>query len=204
MYKLFFKRLLDIVFSFIALVVLLPLLIIISILVRLKLGSPVIFKQERPGFNEKIFTIYKFCSMKNFKSENGVLLPDDKRLTSFGKKLRATSLDELPELWNIFKGDMSLVGPRPLSVKYLPYYYDNERTRHTVKPGLTGLAQINGRNSISWEDKFRFDIQYVNKVSFILDIKIVLNTIVKVLKKKDIGQADKAPISLHLLRQNKD
>ena len=163
-------------------------LIIIAILVRIKLGSPVIFKQERPGKNEKIFTLYKFRTMTNKKDENGNLLPDEKRLTKFGKILRSTSLDELPELFNILKGDMAIVGPRPLLKEYLPLYDEEQKHRHDVRPGLTGLAQISGRNSISWEEKFEEDIKYVKKITFINDVKIVLKTIVKVFKREGISQ----------------
>ena len=151
MYRLFFKRFLDFTLSLIAIIILSPIYIIVAILIRIKLGSPVIFCQERPGKDEKVFKMYKFRTMTDAKDENGNLLPDDIRLTSFGKKIRATSLDELPELFNILKGDMSLIGPRPLLVKYLPYYTDEERHRHDVRPGLTGLAQISGRNYLSWK-----------------------------------------------------
>ena len=202
-YEKYIKRLIDIVLSGCALVVLSPILLLVALLVRIKLGSPVIFKQKRPGLNEEIFEMYKFRSMTDERDENGELLPDEVRLTSFGKKLRSTSLDELPELINIFKGDMSIVGPRPLSVVYLPYYTKIERQRHTARPGLTGLAQINGRNALSWEEKFRYDIEYVNKVSFTLDIKIFLSTFQKVLKKENIGQAEEAPVSLHIERGKK-
>lgn len=163
-----------------------PIYLIVAILVRIKLGSPVIFKQERPGKDEKIFKMYKFRSMTSETDEEGNLLPDDVRLTSFGKKLRATSLDELPEIFNILKGDMSIVGPRPLLVEYLPYYKNEERHRHDVRPGLTGWAQINGRNATSWEERFRKDLQYVEKMTLTFDLKIVLKTIKKVVKKSDI------------------
>ncbi len=186
MYAKYIKRVLDLILSLMALIILMPLMIIIAILVRIKLGSPVIFKQERPGKNEKIFTLYKFRTMTNKKDENGNLLPDEKRLTKFGKILRSTSLDELPELFNILKGDMAIVGPRPLLVKYLPYYTDEERHRHDVRPGLTGLAQIHGRNTTSWKDRFKYDIDYVRNITFLGDIKILLKTIVKVVKKEDI------------------
>lgn len=186
MYAKYIKRVLDLILSLMALIILMPLMIIIAILVRIKLGSPVIFKQERPGKSEKIFTLYKFRTMTNKKDENGNLLPDEKRLTKFGKILRSTSLDELPELFNILKGDMAIVGPRPLLVKYLPYYTDEERHRHDVRPGLTGLAQIHGRNTTSWKDRFKYDIDYVRNITFLGDIKILLKTIVKVVKKEDI------------------
>jgi undecaprenyl phosphate N,N'-diacetylbacillosamine 1-phosphate transferase len=188
-YKRFIKRSMDFVLSLLAIIVLSPLMIIIAVLVRIKLGSPVLFKQERPGLNEKIFTMYKFRTMTNQRDENGNLLPDSLRLTKFGKMLRSTSLDELPELFNILKGDMSLVGPRPLAVSYLPFYNTIEKQRHNVKPGLTGLAQVNGRNSIGWEQKFKYDYYYVNNISFILDIKIIVKTFVKVIKRKGIGIA---------------
>lgn len=187
LYGKYIKRLLDIIFSTLALVVLGPLLGITALLVRKKLGSPVVFKQARPGMNEKIFYLYKFRSMTNAVGEDGRLLPDAQRLTKFGKFLRASSLDELLELVNIIKGDMSIVGPRPLSVYYLPHYPTDLRRRHDVRPGLTGLAQINGRNNLSWEDRFAFDIKYVDNMSFGLDVKIVLYTILKVLKRADVS-----------------
>lgn len=202
-YEKYIKRILDIVLSGLALIILSPVIAIVALLVRVKLGSPVIFKQERPGLNEKIFKMYKFRSMTDERDENGELLPDEDRLPSFGKKLRSTSLDELPELVNIFKGDMSIVGPRPLSVVYLPYYTEEERIRHTVRPGLTGLAQINGRNAISWEEKFRYDIEYVKNISLGLDISVFFGTIGKVLKREGIGQAEEAPVSLHIERKDK-
>lgn len=202
-YEKYIKRILDIVLSGLALIILSPVITIVALLVRVKLGSPVIFKQERPGLNEKIFKMYKFRSMTDERDENGELLPDEDRLPSFGKKLRSTSLDELPELVNIFKGDMSIVGPRPLSVVYLPYYTEEERIRHTVRPGLTGLAQINGRNAISWEEKFRYDIEYVKNISLGLDISVFFGTIGKVLKREGIGQAEEAPVSLHIERKDK-
>lgn len=186
MYARYIKRMLDFILSLVALIILMPLMIIIWILVRIKLGKPAIFKQQRPGKNEKIFTLYKFRTMTEEKDENGKLLPDEKRLTKFGKILRSTSLDELPELINILKGDMSIVGPRPLAVCYLPYYNEHEKHRHDVRPGLTGLAQINGRNNISWEERFKYDIQYVNKLTLKNDMLIILKTIGKVIKKQDV------------------
>lgn len=186
MYRYYIKRLLDIILSSLALVVLSPLLGITAILVRIKLGSPVVFKQARPGMNEKLFYLYKFRSMTNEVGEDGRLLPDAQRLTKFGKFLRASSLDELLELINIIKGDMSIVGPRPLSIYYLPHYPTKLRRRHDIRPGLTGLAQVNGRNNLPWDDRFELDIKYVDNVSFIFDVKIILNTVWKVLKHSDI------------------
>ena len=185
-YDRYIKRLLDIVLSGCALLVLWPVLLILAVLVRTKLGSPVIFCQERPGRNEKIFKLYKFRSMTDQRDADGNLLPDDVRLTKFGKLLRSTSLDELPELWNIFRGDMSIVGPRPLLVSYLPYYTKEERHRHDVRPGLTGLAQVNGRNNLTWEQKFAYDLDYIANISFIGDIKIIFQTALKVVKRSDI------------------
>ena len=173
--------------SLIAIVILSPVFLIVGILVRKNLGNPVIFTQERPGLNEKIFKMYKFRSMTDEKDENGELLSDKERLTKFGKLLRSTSLDELPELFNILKGDMSIVGPRPLRIRYLPYYNPKERKRHDVRPGLTGLAQINGRNRLSWEEKFTYDIEYVENLNLAMDIKIIVKTFLKVIRRKDIS-----------------
>ncbi|MBO6197386.1 MAG: sugar transferase [Butyrivibrio sp.] len=181
MYSVFIKRLLDIIISTIILVIFSWLYIILAILVRVKLGSPVLFKQPRPGKDEKIFNMYKFRTMTDERDENGDLLPDEDRLPDFGKKLRSSSLDELPEFLNILKGDMSFIGPRPLLVKYLPYYNQRERLRHTVRPGLTGYAQTHGRNAISWEKKFEYDIWYVEHLSFITDVKVVIDTVKTVL-----------------------
>lgn len=192
MYRRFIKRGLDILISAVALVVLSPVFLIVAILVRCKLGSPVIFHQERPGYHEKIFRLYKFRSMTDEKDEQGNLLPDSVRLTKFGKMLRATSLDELPELWNILKGDMSLVGPRPLLVKYLPLYNKRQKHRHDVPPGLTGWAQVNGRNAISWEEKFELDLYYVENQSFLLDLKILLQTVLVVFRHNDINSSTDA------------
>lgn len=185
-YEKYVKRILDFLIAFIAIVCLSWLMIIIAILVRVKLGSPVIFRQKRPGKKGKIFNMYKFRTMADLRDEEGNLLPDEYRLTSFGKKLRSTSLDELPEFFNMLRGDMSLVGPRPLLVQYLPLYNEAQKHRHDVLPGFTGLAQVNGRNAISWEEKFQWDIQYVNTISFWLDVKIILKTVGVVFKRNGI------------------
>lgn len=192
LYRKYIKRLLDITLSIFALILLSPVILIASILVRIKLGSPVLFKQKRPGKGEKIFVLYKFRTMTSTKDENGNLLPDELRLTKFGKFLRSTSLDELPELINIIKGDMSIVGPRPLLVDYLPRYNEEQKHRHDVRPGLTGLAQVNGRNSISWEEKFTYDVEYTRKVSFLLDMIIVIKTILSVISRKGISSETSA------------
>ncbi len=186
-YRKYLKRPLDIIISLIGLIVLSPLMLTIALLVRINLGSPVIFKQRRVGLNEKIFTLYKFRTMTDDKDENGKLLPDNLRSTKFGNMIRRMSLDELPELINILKGDMSIVGPRPLIVEYLPYYTEEERNRHSMRPGLTGLAQINGRSFISWEERFKLDNYYIQNCSFILDCKIILMTLLQVILKKDIA-----------------
>jgi lipopolysaccharide/colanic/teichoic acid biosynthesis glycosyltransferase len=186
-YRRFIKRPLDFILSLIAIILLSPVLIIVGILVKVKLGSPVLFMQKRPGRNEKIFSIYKFRTMTNERDKFGELLPDETRLTKFGKFLRSTSLDELPELFNILKGDMSIVGPRPLLVQYLPLYDDHQRRRHEVKPGLTGYAQVNGRNAICWEEKFNLDIEYVDNMNFIGDWKIIFLTIKKVFNREGIS-----------------
>lgn len=193
-YRRFFKRPLDFILSLIAIIVLSPVFLIVAILVRTKLGSPIIFKQKRPGLNEKIFTMYKFRTMTDERDEKGDLLPDSVRLTKFGKFLRSTSLDELPELFNILKGDMSIVGPRPLLVQYLPLYNKHQKRRHEVRPGLTGLAQVNGRNAISWEEKFNFDVQYVENVSFTGDWKIISFTIKKVFVREGINSETAATV----------
>ena len=190
MYKLFFKRVIDIFFSLIFILLFWWLYIVVAILVKKKLGSPVLFKQKRPGLNEKIFIMYKFRTMIDKKDEKGDLLPDKDRLTKFGKFLRSTSLDEIPELWNVLKGEMSLVGPRPLLVSYLTKYNEYEKRRHEVRPGITGWAQINGRNNTTWEERFKNDIYYVESISFKLDLKIIIKTILKVLKRSDINQSD--------------
>ena len=187
MYKLFFKRFFDFILSLIAIIMLSPVYLIVIVLVRIKLGSPVFFTQKRPGKDEKIFKMYKFRTMTNEVDENGNLLPDDKRLTKFGKLLRSTSLDELPELFNILKGDMSIVGPRPLLVRYLPLYNEYQKHRHDARPGFTGWAQCNGRNSISWEEKFDLDVYYVNHNTLLLDVKINLKTVKTVLCRERIS-----------------
>lgn len=188
MYRLFIKRLLDIVLSGMALILLSPVYLILAILIRIKLGSPIIFYQERPGKDEKIFTLCKFRTMTDERDENGQLLPDAVRLTKFGKLLRATSLDELPELWNIFKGDMSIIGPRPLLVSYLPYYTEEEKLRHTVRPGLTGLAQVSGRNFLDWDRRLQKDVEYVKNLSFLMDLKVIFMTVKVVLVKEDVAE----------------
>lgn len=187
LYEKYFKRLFDIIFSFLFLVILSPLLLGLAIMVRIKLGRPVIFKQERPGKDEKIFKLYKFRTMTDARDKKGKLLPDKDRLTKFGKVLRSTSLDELPELFNILKGDMSFVGPRPLLVEYLPYYTRAEHRRHEVRPGLTGLSQVSGRNLVGWDKKLRLDSEYVNNISPWLDLKIIFSTIGVVIKRSGIS-----------------
>lgn len=191
-YEKYVKRILDFTLALLALIILSPIILIVWLLVKIKLGSPAIFKQERPGLNGKIFRLYKFRTMTEERDENGELLPDEVRLTKFGKALRSTSLDELPELWNIIKGDMSIVGPRPLLVRYLPLYNERQARRHEVRPGFTGLAQVNGRNSISWEEKFEWDVNYVENISFIGDVKIVLNTIKVVFNRDGISSETSA------------
>lgn len=220
-YQKYAKRILDITLSGAAIIVLSPVMGVTALLVRKKLGSPVIFKQKRPGKDEKIFTMYKFRTMLDAKDSKGNNLTDEERLkriasqkkeqvniskdenriTPFGKKMRAMSLDELPELFNIFKGDMSFVGPRPLVTIYLPYYNENEKKRHNVRPGLTGLAQVNGRNGLSWKEKFYYDTQYVENITFIKDLKILLKTVCVVLSHNDIGQGEEKPEAFHIVRQ---
>ena len=191
-YERFFKRPMDFILALCAIIVLSPVLLIVALLVRTKLGSPVIFKQQRPGLNEKIFTLYKFRTMTDEKDEKGELLPDEIRLTSFGKTLRSTSLDELPELFNILKGDMSVIGPRPLLVQYLPLYNEHQKRRHEVRPGLSGLAQINGRNAITWEEKFNLDVEYVDNISFTGDWVLIVKTIMKAFKREGINAQDES------------
>ena len=187
LYKKYIKRILDIILSLCAIIVLSPVYIILALLVRIKLGSPVLFHQDRPGRDGKIFHMYKFRSMTDERDENGELKPDEIRLTSFGRKLRATSLDELPELFCILKGDMSLVGPRPLLVQYLPLYNERQKHRHDVLPGLTGWAQVNGRNALTWPQKFEYDVEYTEKVSFLMDLKILFMTVKNVVKREGIS-----------------
>lgn len=200
MYRKYIKRVLDVVISSIALILLSPVLVIVAILVKTKLGSPVIFKQDRPGKDEKIFKLYKFRTMTDEKDENGNLLPDEKRLTKFGKLLRSTSLDELPELINIIKGDMSLVGPRPLLVEYLNLYSEEQRHRHDVRPGLTGYAQVRGRNLVDWESRFKLDLEYVNNLTLRTDIKVLFDTVRVVFKKE--GISDYSGITMEKFKGN--
>lgn len=187
LYNKYIKRILDILISLTFIVLFSWLYLILVILVRIKLGSPVLFCQERPGYNEKIFKLYKFRTMTDKRDEKGNLLPDSERLTKFGSMLRSTSLDELPEMFNILKGDMSLIGPRPLLVEYLPYYTEEERLRHSVRPGLTGLAQVSGRNYLAWDKRLAKDVEYVKHISFITDVNIIIKTIMVVFKKEDIS-----------------
>lgn len=206
MYRKYIKRILDFTLSLIALIVLSPILLITATLVKIKLGSPIIFKQQRPGKNEKIFTLYKFRTMTNKKDEKGKLLPDEQRLTRFGKILRSTSLDELPELLNILKGDMAIVGPRPQLIKDMIFMTTEQRKRHTVRQGLTGLAQVNGRNNLTWEEKINYDLKYINKITFFEDCKVILKTIIKVFKREDIeteGMETAEDLCDYLLRTNK-
>lgn len=192
MYRKYVKRFLDIILAIIAIVITLPIFLLTGILVLIFLGKPAIFRQKRPGKDEKIFTMYKFRTMTNKKDKDGNLLPDELRLTKFGKFLRKTSLDEIPEFINILKGDMSFVGPRPLLIEYLPYYTKEEHHRHDVRPGLTGLAQVSGRNLASWKLKFSKDIEYINNVSFKMDVKVIMKTINIVFKREGINQEGQA------------
>ena len=191
-YENYGKRLFDFSVALVGLILLIPLLIVVSILVRVFFGKPVLFKQQRPGYKEKIFTIIKFRSMTERKDKHGILLSDEYRLTKFGKFLRASSLDELPELFNIIKGEMSIVGPRPLLVHYLPLYNEHQQKRHYVRPGLTGLAQVSGRNAIAWEDKFNIDVKYTETVSFVNDLKIIYSTVYLVVKRHGISSIKSA------------
>ncbi|WP_238942580.1 sugar transferase [Planococcus beigongshangi] len=202
-YRRFFKRPMDFVLSLIAIILLSPVFLVVAILVRTKLGSPILFRQKRPGLNEEIFEMYKFRSMTSEKDSNGDLLPDSVRLTKFGRLLRSTSLDELPGLFNILKGDMSIVGPRPLAIEYLPYYTPEERVRHSIRPGLSGLAQINGRNTATWEQRFYYDIEYIKNISFANDMNIILKTILKAVNRSDIGERGvDVPQDFHTYRKN--
>lgn len=194
----YIKRILDIISSLLAIIILSPLIAVTAVLVKTKLGSPVLFKQERPGKDEKIFTLMKFRTMTDERDENGELLPDEVRLTKFGKFLRSTSIDELPELFNILKGDMSVIGPRPLLVKYLPRYNEHQHRRHEVRPGLSGWAQVNGRNSISWEENFDLDVEYVDNYSFAMDVKILFMTVLNVLKKEGISSETSATMEVFM------
>ena len=202
MYKNYLKRVLDVIFASVGIIVFFPIYILVAVMVRINLGSPIIFKQKRPGKDEKIFTMYKFRSMSDQKDKNGNLLSDKERLTKFGRVIRSTSLDELPELFNILKGDMSIVGPRPLAIVYLEYYNEEEKKRHSVRPGLTGLAQINGRNLSNWDERFKNDIEYVENISFANDFKIILKTIKKVLLKEDVvARGEGKTLDFHIYRQ---
>lgn len=195
MYRKYVKRFLDIILAIIAIVITLPIFLLTGILVLIFLGKPAIFRQKRPGKDEKIFTMYKFRTMTKGKNRNGEMLPDELRLTKFGKFLRKTSLDEIPEFINILKGDMSFVGPRPLLIEYLPYYTKEEHHRHDVRPGLTGLAQVSGRNLLNWNDRFKKDIEYVYNLSFLFDLKIVFKTIYKVIKREGINDQNSATMT---------
>ena len=194
----YIKRILDIISSLLAIIILSPLLAVTAVLVKTKLGSPVLFKQERPGKDEKIFTLMKFRTMTDERDENGELLPDEVRLTKFGKFLRSTSIDELPELFNILKGDMSVIGPRPLLVEYIPRYNEHQHRRHEVRPGLSGWAQVNGRNTVSWEDKVDMDVHYVDNYSFAMDVKILFMTVLNVLKKEGISSETSATMEVFM------
>ena len=204
---MFVKRMLDILVSIVVIVLFWWLFLLIALLVRIKLGSPVLFKQERPGRidlmtgQERIFKLVKFRTMTDKRDSDGELLPGNLRMTPFGTKLRATSLDEIPEIFNILKGDMSLIGPRPLAMVYLPYYTDEERLRHSVRPGLTGLAQVSGRNDLTWEEKFSYDIEYANNVSLLMDLKIIIKTVIAVVRHEGIGQGEESPESFHIYRE---
>lgn len=198
MYKNGIKRIIDFTLSLLGILILWPVLLIVYIFVRIKLGTPAIFSQARPGKDEKIFTLYKFRTMTDERDESGALLPDEIRLTRFGKMLRSTSLDELPELWNILKGDMSIIGPRPLLVEYLPRYNEKQKKRHKVRPGLTGWAQVNGRNAITWEKKFEYDVEYVENLSFVFDLKVFFQTIASVFKRSGISSETSATMEVFM------
>ena len=200
----YIKRILDIISSLLAIIILSPLLAVTAVLVKTKLGSPVLFKQERPGKDEKIFTLMKFRTMTDERDENGELLPDEVRLTKFGKFLRSTSIDELPELFNILKGDMSVIGPRPLLVEYIPRYNEHQHRRHEVRPGLSGWAQVNGRNTVSWEDKFDMDVHYVDNYSFAMDVKILFMTVLNVLRREGISSETSATMEVFMGTSEKE
>lgn len=202
LYEKKLKRPMDFVLSLIAITILSPILLIVMFLVKLKLGSPVFFQQKRPGLNEKVFTMYKFRTMTDEKDENNMLLPNHIRLTKFGKFLRSTSLDELPGLFNILNGDMSIVGPRPLLIDYLPLYNEDQKHRHAVRPGLSGLAQVSGRNAIGWNQKFEYDVYYVNNISFLLDCKIIFLTFLKVFKREGVNSTD--TVTMEKFKGNSD
>lgn len=203
-YEAFFKRFIDIVCSLLFILVFWWLFLILALIVRVNLGAPVIFTQDRPGKDGKIFKLYKFRSMSNAKDENGEFLPDKQRITKFGRLLRSTSLDELPELFNILKGDMSIIGPRPLLVKYLEHYNSNDIRRHEVRPGLTGWAQVNGRNTLTWKDKFSKDIEYVDNITFLMDLKIVFLTIKKIFAREGIEFIEGHQSVMEYFENNKD
>ncbi len=204
LYEKYIKRPLDCFLSTVAIIILSPVILIIALLVKIKLGSPVLFTQDRSGLNGKIFKLYKFRSMTDKKDEDGNLLPDKERLTSFGRKLRSTSMDELPELFNIVKGDMSIIGPRPLLVKYLPYYNKHDSHRHDVRPGLTGLAQVSGRNALTWKDKFQKDVEYVDKITFLGDVRIVILTVKKIFIREGIEFLDGHQSVMDYFKKNTD
>ena len=204
MYRSFFKRVFDFILSLTAIIILSPVLLLLTVIGAFLMGGNPFFTQERPGKDGKIFKLVKFKSMNNKRDERGELLPDEKRLTSYGQFIRNTSLDELPELINILKGDMAIVGPRPLLVRYLTRYSKTQARRHEVRPGLTGLAQVNGRNAISWEDKFRYDVEYVDNLCLILDIKIILMTVLKVVKRDGISSESSATMEEFMGQQGKD
>jgi lipopolysaccharide/colanic/teichoic acid biosynthesis glycosyltransferase len=195
MYRRCLKRIFDVCIAFVFLLLSFPLLLLLCLMVRIFLGSPIVFKQKRPGLNEKLFILYKFKTMRDIRDRNGSMLEDKSRLTKFGKILRSLSLDELPELINVLKGDMSLVGPRPLLSEYLPYYTDKQRLRHTVRPGITGWAQVNGRNHLTWEKKFEHDVWYVKNYSLLCDIKIIFLTFIKIFKREGINAVGQATMS---------
>jgi hypothetical protein len=204
MYRRFFKRVFDFILSLTAIIILSPVLLLLTVIGAIKMGGNPFFTQDRPGKDGKVFKLVKFKSMNNKRDERGELLPDEKRLTSYGQFIRNTSLDELPELINILKGDMAIVGPRPLLVRYLTRYNKTQARRHEVRPGLTGLAQVNGRNAISWEEKFRYDVEYVDNLSLLLDIKIILKTALKVIKRDGISSESSATMEEFMGQQGKD